>query len=307
VRLKDAASIERYDSLYVAAHAHDVPLSCAGRLLAEAGRGLRILLVTLFDPGDGPRAADALPVDHLPLGFPDAPRRDAAYCSFRTVTFGPTRMEDESVPRLAAPLEELGHRTHARHVYVPLGVGGHVDHRLAHDAALRAFSGGTERDVFLYEDRPYALLPGAVRVRLGQIGASLPPAATAAQPAGPLSVVLRFQRAPHVRAHLRGLGERVRCTGLALGEWWEARGWRSAKALGPRLQPVLHETDARADIAAAAVACRVGLAAFCGGEVLGRLAEDYSRRFKEHGHVERYWLLLPHRGDVMAADVAASR
>ncbi len=154
VRLGSASDLGRYDALYVAAHAHDVPLSCAGRLLSEAGRGLRILLVTLFDTGDGPRAADALPVDHHLLGFPDAPRRDGAYATFCSVTYGWAPADDELVPRLAALLEDLAHRIHARHVYAPLGVGGHADHRLAHEAAHRAFHDGAERDVFFYEDRP---------------------------------------------------------------------------------------------------------------------------------------------------------
>src|SRR5262249_22263603 len=44
----DLQALAPCDSLYVSPHHDDVPLSCAARLLADAARGLRILVVTVF-------------------------------------------------------------------------------------------------------------------------------------------------------------------------------------------------------------------------------------------------------------------
>ena len=307
MRILNVETPGRYDCLYVSAHAHDAALSNAGRILGDSRRGLRILLVTLFDEGEGVRTVDALPVDHLLLGLPAAPRRSPAHRSFRSVLYGREEADDALLPQLAARLDEIGNRTRARHVFVPLAVGGHIDHRLAHEAALRVFHGGAERDVFLYEDRPYAFVPGAVSIRLGQLGAWLPPAALpAARGAGLLRFLFRYHFSPQTRTHLKGLRERLRCTSLAAGQWREARAWRPQKALGLRLQPVVQAVEA-GDVVSAATACPAGLAALCGSDAgFGHLAADYSRRLGATGHAERYWLMLPQRDDILIAPLAAA-
>ncbi len=55
----------------------------------------------------------------------------------------------------------------------PLAVGGHVDHRLVHRAAIELAR--QDREVAFYEDFPYAARPGAVAERLDAIGAALEP------------------------------------------------------------------------------------------------------------------------------------
>ena len=264
-------------------------MSCASRLLSEAERGLRVLLVTLFGPEGAPPGG----VDAFPLGLPEALRREPAYRSLRDVLYVCHPEDEGRVGEAAALLDEIGHRTKARHVYLPLGVGGHVDHRLAHEASARAFHTEAGRDVFFYEERPYALVPGAVRLRLAQLGVRLPPAAAgAAREASLPEFLFRFAGAPHLRAHAPAWWERVACAGLAAGEWRRVWGWRPERAFGPRLQPVVHQ--GRPD-AACGVDGASALASLCGaGEGLGA------------GRAERYWLLLPPRGDGVIATPRSS-
>jgi LmbE family N-acetylglucosaminyl deacetylase len=283
-----------YDSVYVSPHLDDVALACPGRLVREHASGQRILLVTLFAPGPhtAPAAGDALTglgLEHLALDLPDARQRDARLAPPRD-SLRPRGTQDEDVLHQAADvLTDLAHRTHARQVYAPLAVGGHIDHRLAHEAARAAFEAGQGRNVFLYEERPEAFVPGAVRIRLGQLGARLPPAAAEAPGAGHLGAyVLRFHVAPEFRGELHGRWKRIRSAWPALRQWRSGRSWHPLRALGPRLQPVTYSTSA-ADLP---------LVRGVGERWSGRLAalsETYARRLAGGAHAERYWLLLPPR------------
>ena len=183
---RELAAIDVCDSLYVSPHGDDVLLSCAARLLSELEAGLRVTVLTVFGARGalrhgGPDAAfDRLGVRHVRLGLPEASARQAAYGAFEALT-GQSHPDDAGVTATAAEaLGDAAHRSRARQVYVPLGVGGHVDHRLCHEAALHSFESGDGRNVFLYEDRPEAFVRGAVRMRLGHVGAQLPPGAVRA-------------------------------------------------------------------------------------------------------------------------------
>ena len=46
----DLETLERCESLFVAARGEDVPLSCPARVHSEAQRGRRVLVVALFEP-----------------------------------------------------------------------------------------------------------------------------------------------------------------------------------------------------------------------------------------------------------------
>jgi hypothetical protein len=248
--------------------------------LSDRERGLRVLLVTLFGSPGSPPAG----VDSFAMELPEAPRREPAYRSLRDVLYSRHAEDEARAAEAAALLDEIGRRTKARHVYLPLGVGGHVDHRLAHDAATRAFHTEAGRDIFFYEERPYALVPGAVRLRLAQLGVRLPPvAAPAAREASLPEFLLRFAWAPHLRAHAGTLWNRLACAGLAAGEWHRARGWRPERAFGPRVQPVVHAGRPNTVVAADAASARASLCGTGASVAAGR--------------AERYWLLLPPRED----------
>lgn len=296
---RDLAAIDGCDSLYVSPHGDDVLLSCAARLLSELERGLRVTVVTVFGAGGGSRHAsadaafDRLGVRRLGLGLPEASGRQASYAAFEALT-AQSHPDDDRVAGVAAEaLADLGHRSRARQVYVPLGVGGHVDHRLCHEAALRSFESGEGRNVFLYEDRPEAFVRGAVRMRLGHLGARLPPGAVrAADDTSLAAFLLRFHVGPSLRGDLKGWGERARGARVAARLWREARSWRPGKGLGPRLQPVIHPADAAALPAVRALVAESAASAGAGAR-MAVLASRYARRLGASDHAERLWLLLP--------------
>ncbi len=277
-------ALDRYDSVYVSPHAADAVRACAARMVTERERGLKILVVTLF--GDDPGYGAELALDRLKLSLPGAADRDRAHSRLHSVLYERLPADDECAHRTARVLDEIGQRSHARHVYVPLGVGGHVDHRVAHDAGVRAFQGMRARDVFFYEDRPFADLPGAVRLRLGDLGASLPPGAQHVPPSPSLpGFLLRFGTAGYLADNGHRWSERLECVRPAVRSWRQARAWRPNKALGLRLQPVLQEPAAGAE-ALRRLARETAGAAVCGGPE-GPPRHDG----------ERYWLLLPQRED----------
>jgi len=296
----DPEAIDVCDSLYVSPHGDDVLLSCSARLLSEVARGLRITVVTVFAAGGGKAyfAADAafdrLGVRRLSLGVPEASRRQGAYEAFEAL-IDHTHPDDADVIGVAAEaLADLGHRSRARQIYVPLGVGGHVDHRLCHEASLRAFESGAGRNVYLYEDRPEAFVRGAVRMRLGHVGARLPPGAVrAAEDTSLAAFLLRYHVGPSLRGDMKGWGERARGARVAARLWREARSWRPGKGgFGPRLQPLIHAAepavlpDVRALVSETAASARAG-------ERMVILAGRYAQRLGASDHAERLWLLLP--------------
>jgi LmbE family N-acetylglucosaminyl deacetylase len=294
-------ALGRYDCLFVSPHADDVAFSSPARVFWEAKRGQRVLVLALFEePGaDSPAMAvlDALGADFVAAGLAPG-RARLASDSYGALAFGRGADDEEWLVRAARLLADVEPIVRARQVYAPLGVGGHIDHRLAHEAALRAFSSGDGRNVYLYEERPEALVRGAVRVRLGLLGARLPPAAAEAPDrTGLTRYLLNVHVPPSLRGDLRGLSDRLRSSGGAVREWRLSRAWNPQKAFGPRLQPVVHAADADA-LAAAHEATGVLFPADARGRVrrarrFEALSAAYARRLGVTGHAERFWLLLP--------------
>jgi 2'-N-acetylparomamine deacetylase / 2'''-acetyl-6'''-hydroxyneomycin deacetylase len=279
-----------------------VALSCAARLLSDVERSGRVLVLTLFGPGlDGPfeggqpheerraRALVRLGVAHLTAGFPAAPRRSSQYASYAGLLGEREASDDHWLHQAVDLLNTLSNRVRPRQVYVPLGVGGHVDHRLAHEAARAVFPGGDGRNVFLYEERPEAFVRGAVRLCLGRLGARLPPAAVhAADGASLAHLILRSHAPAAFRRDLGGLSARFRAAGPLFQSWRASRVWHPLRALGPRLQPVVYPTHPSA---------LAGVRELGGsfGRSLDALGGRYLARLGGGVHAERYWLLLPPR------------
>lgn len=294
--------LDRYDCLFLSPHGDDVALSCPGRLLWERDRGSRCLVLALFESAEGSseirEGLKRQGIDFLAAGLPPVRRRIAADAPFGDVAFGRRPEDEDWLAQATRLLADAGPRVRPRHVYAPLGVGGHVDHRLAHDAALRALAGEAGRNVFFYEERPEAFIRGAVRIRLGLLGARLPPGANdAADRAGITRYLLSFHVAPALRGDLRGWTDRLRSTGPAAREWRLARVWNPQRAFGPRLQPIVHPVEAEQRDAV-----RETVAAFlpAGSRGLERtrarfetLTASYGRRLGVPGYGERFWLLLP--------------
>ncbi len=174
-------------------HHDDAALSLGLTLLdaAEAGEALHILNVFTVSAHSPQRAAqgiaeistlraeeDADFVSRLPGGVAgDLGRRDAPLRGYTGYSFIGRRdfdaKERAEVLDLALQLRLwMGHDLY----YVPLALGGHIDHRVARAAAERAWAGS---EIRYYEDLPYAAwkpelldavlatLGGAAQMKLG--------------------------------------------------------------------------------------------------------------------------------------------
>ncbi len=176
--------------IYLSPHLDDVALSCGGQIAAATRAGAPVDIVTIFagdEPGPGEPAASALVAKiydlwRLEAGAVMATRRreDLAACrelaatalhwqlqeaihrrdSTRGEALYPTleRLfgavappEEELVAALARRFAALSSPGDATRVVAPLGVGGHVDHRIVRAAAERAFGAALE----YYEEFPY--------------------------------------------------------------------------------------------------------------------------------------------------------
>ena len=213
--------------LVVSPNLDDAVLSCAGAILAHTRAGNRAIVATVFSEGRGGQrrrdedraALQVLGAEALHIGLLDAPERLGAARSHRAlVEEAQLAANDVSVARLA--LERVIEHVQSTRILAPLGVGGHVDHRVVH-AALR------ERScVELYEERPYAFLAGATRsALLHHLPAELVLAPSADE------VQRDLERLPHLRVYLSGADDGSR-----------ARAWLTARLLAGA---VAHDGEAR--------------------------------------------------------------
>ncbi|MGW2190251.1 PIG-L deacetylase family protein [Streptomyces sp. NPDC001667] len=184
-----------YKAVFLAPHLDDVVYACGGLLAVTE----RALVVTLFagapDPGQptGPaamvkhtkmgvaNAAAAITVrrredeaalallgaHHLWLEYPDAIYRGdpPRYPSRASYLSGPVHPDDR--PLVGAIAAELALLPRTAQWFAPLGVGGHVDHLLAHAAARRTAAAGMSMSY--YEDMPYALTRPVVPLSMAPV------------------------------------------------------------------------------------------------------------------------------------------
>lgn len=184
-----------YTHIYLSPHLDDVALSCGGRIWQQVQAGERVLVVTIFagPPGPGIPLSPFAQELHARWGHPaDAAagrqKEDLAAwallgaealhwpytdCIYRQTSdgrfpyaseeslWGPVHPTEEGlVAELAARLAALPLSTGGT-IYVPLGVGHHVDHQIVRRAAETC-----GHALVYYEDYPYAKDPQAVQAAL---------------------------------------------------------------------------------------------------------------------------------------------
>ena len=158
--------------LYVSPHADDVAFSAAGQLARDVGGGARVTVMTLFVPperergGEDEAFARAFAVGLVRGEWPDAVMRRRRYRSPAQL-FAPLRGDEAALVEAVRATLQARVDAGARRVVAPLGVGGHVDHQVAH-AACRALVGA---EVAYYEDTPYVLTPFQLPRRFARLGA----------------------------------------------------------------------------------------------------------------------------------------
>jgi len=300
VSVLDAKWLGRYDSLFISPHGEDVALGCPARLLSEAASGRRSLVLALFEPAGvetpASQAAHELGAQYAAAGIPSARERGSPVL---TPFEGARGEADQEAARQAARLlADIGPKIQPLHVYAPLGLGRSLDHLLAYEAALRAFASEAGRNLFLYEERPEAFVPGAVRTRLALLGARLPPgAAKLADRASVVRHLWRVGEPERLRGEAIGLGARL----AARLETWRrhrlAAPWNPLRALGPRLHPVVHVGDedarSRAQAVAQALLPKDGRGRARSAQRFNGRATALAKTLGGVYHAERLWLFLP--------------
>ncbi len=180
---------DRAYPVFLSPHYDDVALSCGGTVAALSESGEQPLIITCFGgPPAGPLndfardmhtrwrvdAGEAIAIRRAEengaatvlgagvhwLDFPDAIYRGSHYKSddelFGTIHPDETDLPTQIVSALEITLARLG--VHPSRLYVPLGIGNHVDHQHVVEVGRRFSELGYE--VFAYEDFPYAGDPG---------------------------------------------------------------------------------------------------------------------------------------------------
>jgi LmbE family N-acetylglucosaminyl deacetylase len=191
--------MHQYDHLYLSPHFDDVALSCGGRVFRQTTAGESVLVVTIMAAEPPPglqsetveslhnRWRDSLGGEGIETGIVALRRAedraalailgaDVLHLPFQDCIY---RLEPDGRLRYPGPTDMFGHINPqdndiideltrafaalppAGHVYLPLGVGRHVDHRVTRLAAERVFI-----DPAYYEDYPYTMQPGALEEAL---------------------------------------------------------------------------------------------------------------------------------------------
>lgn len=186
---------QHYGHLYVSPHMDDAVLSCGGRIAMQVSRGEKVLVVTVFSGIDEKRAAstgallpmggidqlkreddaalERLGVDHLRLDYCDGAFRQRFPLMRYGLHLREARQSADLLNAIRTDLERIRSSASCSHLYVPLGIGQHIDHHLAFLIGddLRKNPENTATVTF-YEDIPYVFIPRALSCRLKAIGVS---------------------------------------------------------------------------------------------------------------------------------------
>lgn len=228
---------------YLGPHPDDIAFSCAGSVLDDVASGHEVTLVSIFVSGEqaatrraeDEQAAAALGCKYLSLDLFEAPDRPEVSGSLGLfMPYGPPHLgiTSEVVTRLRWHISE------GAHLVAPLAAGGHIDHRIVHEAA-RSLSFSLGLPIAYFEDLPYSLADFAVARRLAALEAPVPklPGTTRAS---------RSQEIAAYRDYLRKLPVMRRWPiGLrALGSHIAARAVFAADSQGqrPGQRPILAPT-----------------------------------------------------------------
>ncbi len=176
----------RYRAVIISPHLDDAVFSCGG-MIAKALQEGPVLVLNVFTRyladlkihgavlgaqrhGEEAGAARFLGFESRTMDELDAPFRRDAYRQLGNLFRPPVSEDMEWLPTLRRKIFDVLTELDFEEIYVPLGVGWHVDHVLTH----LVFEPWATRDNLLYyEDAPYCCIPHAVRYRLNDIASYL--------------------------------------------------------------------------------------------------------------------------------------
>ncbi|MDX2075691.1 MAG: PIG-L family deacetylase [bacterium] len=173
--------------VFLSPHFDDAVLSCGAYIRSLTAKGVNAIIMTVmggnppdplpqsplidelharWDVGENPvdirkkedvTAATALGALTATITIPDCVYRThegvALYQTGESL-FGDIHPNDPAIEKLR--LDDLTTETFIKAVYVPMGVGNHVDHQLVRDAGIRLHDQHPSFEVWFYEDYPYS-------------------------------------------------------------------------------------------------------------------------------------------------------
>ena len=178
-RLPDRVS---YRAVIVSPHLDDAVFSCGGAIARMVEEG-PVLVLNLFTRylsdvrihgavlGDQRHQEEAdsarfLGFESRNLGELDAPFRRDAYLKLGNLFRPPVAQDMDWLPTLREKVFATLSALDYQQLYVPLGIGWHVDHMLTH-LVFEPWAG--RKDLLFYEDAPYCCIPHSTRYRLDEL------------------------------------------------------------------------------------------------------------------------------------------
>lgn len=201
--------LRRCDRVFFSPHPGDVPYACAAALIAAYAADERSLVVSVFTETGVRNLPPAVVQDtHLRsqlalmsqaeprfekrrnseieaarraryapflAGLTDATFRcwDGRYADVMGYLWEPAEGEPDTLDEVTHLIQAVVAATEPSEVFVPLAVGRHIDARLVHLAARRVqarLPEATAPAFWSYEDRPFAFVDQATKVRLRELG-----------------------------------------------------------------------------------------------------------------------------------------
>lgn len=182
-RMASAPARPRYRAVFVSPHLDDAVFSCGGTIarLVQEGPVLVLNLFTRYlsevkvrgvvlgeeryqEEAD---AARFLGFESRCLGELDVSFRREAYRKLGNIFRPPIAEDRDWLPALRQEVFTALGALDFQQLYVPLGIGWHVDHVLTH----QVFESWADRgSLYYYEDAPYCGIPHSTRYRLNELG-----------------------------------------------------------------------------------------------------------------------------------------
>jgi LmbE family N-acetylglucosaminyl deacetylase len=171
-----------YRAVFLSPHLDDAVFSCAGTIAKLASEG-PVLVLNVFSGYTAEVRRGPVVIDQARhaeeasasafLGFAsdclnetDAALRDRAYQHPANLFRPPIRRDVQRLPALSSRIHDYLAGIRYEALYLPLGIGWHVDHILCH---LATQSMHKHAGVLFYEDAPYCFVPNFTDYRLLEI------------------------------------------------------------------------------------------------------------------------------------------
>ena len=168
--------------LYVSPHLDDVLLSMAQNIKNEIANNANVTIATFFSEGntatrslyesrrkDDVCAISKIGAKALHMGFTDSYFRDSRFCNYSSIMFHKECTETQLFNDIQKKLRELLVNGKYTICYIPLGVGGHVDHNIIFHAGRQLAEEMNDIDFRFYADMPYALISESIDFRIAEM------------------------------------------------------------------------------------------------------------------------------------------